>query len=48
VKSPEYRDMIEKAGSIPLSSTPEELGHILHETYEQTAAISREFGLQLD
>ena len=25
VKSPEYRDLIEKAGSVPLSSTPEEL-----------------------
>ncbi len=48
VKSPEYRDMIEKAGSIPVSSTPEELGNILVKTYEQTAAISREFGLQLD
>ena len=48
VKSPDYRDMIEKAGSIPLSSTPAELTRILLETYEQTAAISREFGLQLD
>jgi len=48
VKSPEYRRMIEKAGSIPLSSTPEELERILVETYEQTAAISREFGLQTD
>lgn len=48
VKSPEYRSMIEKAGSIPLSSTPEELAKILAETYEQTAAISREFGLQAD
>jgi len=47
VKSPEYRDMIEKAGSIALSSTPEELAKILVETYEQTARISREFGLQL-
>ena len=48
MKSPEYRDSIEKAGSIPLSSTPEELTKILVETYEQTAGISREFGLQLD
>ncbi len=47
VKSPDYREMIEKAGSIPLSSTPEELEKILAETYEQTARISREFGLQL-
>jgi tripartite-type tricarboxylate transporter receptor subunit TctC len=48
VKSPEYRDMIERAGSIPLSSTPEELGKILVETYEQTVGIAREFSLQLD
>jgi len=48
VKSPEYRDMIEKAGSIPLASTPEELGKILTETYEQTAAISREFAIQVE
>ena len=39
--------MAEKAGSIALSSTPEELSKILAETYEQTARISREFGLQL-
>ena len=48
VKSQEYREMIEKAGSVPVSSTPEELGKVLAETYEQTAAISREFGLQAD
>src|SRR5690348_8051276 len=36
VQSADYRRMIEKAGSIPLSSTPEELGRILLETYEQT------------
>ena len=48
VKSPEYRDLIEKAGSLALSSSPEELAQILHETYEQTARIAREFGLQLD
>jgi len=48
VKSPEYRDLIEKAGSVALSSTPEELAQILRDTYEQTAGIAREFGLQLD
>ena len=48
VKLPEYSAMIEKAGSIPLSSTPEELGRILADTYEQTVGISREFGLQFD
>jgi tripartite-type tricarboxylate transporter receptor subunit TctC len=48
VKSPEYRDMIEKAGSVPVSSSPEELEKVLVETYEQTARVSREFGLQVD
>jgi tripartite-type tricarboxylate transporter receptor subunit TctC len=48
VKSADYREMIEKAGSVPVSSSPEELGMVLAETYEQTAAISREFGLQAD
>jgi len=47
VRSPEYRELIEKAGSIALASTPEELGHILRETYEQTARIAAEFGLRL-
>jgi tripartite-type tricarboxylate transporter receptor subunit TctC len=44
----DYRQLIEKAGSIPLSSTPGELAAILRETYEQTAAAVREFGLQRD
>jgi len=35
VQSAEYREMTEKAGSIALSSTPEELAKILAETYEQ-------------
>jgi tripartite-type tricarboxylate transporter receptor subunit TctC len=48
VKAPDYRDMIEKAGSVPLGSTPEELAKILVDTYEQTAGIVREFNLQLD
>jgi tripartite-type tricarboxylate transporter receptor subunit TctC len=46
VRQPEYRDMIEKAGSVPLSSTPEELAKILQDTYEQTAGVAKEFGLQ--
>jgi len=47
VQSPEYRELIEKTGSIAISSTPEELAKILAETFEQTAKISKEFGLQL-
>jgi len=48
VGSPEYREMIEKSGSVPLSSTPEELARVMAETYEQTARISREFGVYVD
>jgi tripartite-type tricarboxylate transporter receptor subunit TctC len=48
VKSPEYRALIEKAGSIPLSSTPEELEKILIDTHEQAAATIREFHLQIE
>jgi len=48
VKAPDYRQLIEKAGSVALSSTPEELTRILAETYEQTAVTVREFGLAQD
>ena len=48
VQAPDYRQLIEKAGSVPLSSTRDELARILAETYEQTAATVREFGLQQD
>jgi tripartite-type tricarboxylate transporter receptor subunit TctC len=45
VQSPDYRSLIESAGSVPLASTPEELARILAETYEQTARAARAFGL---
>jgi tripartite-type tricarboxylate transporter receptor subunit TctC len=47
VLSAEYKELIEKAGSLAVSSTPDELARILAETYEQTARVAREFGLQL-
>jgi tripartite-type tricarboxylate transporter receptor subunit TctC len=47
VRSPEYRELIGKAGSIAIASTPDELAQILRETYEQTARIAREFNLHL-
>jgi tripartite-type tricarboxylate transporter receptor subunit TctC len=46
VRSAEYRQLIEKAGSIAIASTPQELAEQLRETYEQTARIAREFNLQ--
>jgi tripartite-type tricarboxylate transporter receptor subunit TctC len=33
---------------VPVSSTPEELGKVLEETYEQTERVAREFGLKVD
>jgi tripartite-type tricarboxylate transporter receptor subunit TctC len=48
VNSPEYRALIEKAGSIPIASTPEELGKVLVETHEQVATTIREFKMQID
>lgn len=47
VRSPEYRELIEKAGSVAVASTPGELAQTLRETYEQTARIAREFNLHL-
>jgi tripartite-type tricarboxylate transporter receptor subunit TctC len=48
VNSPEYRELIEKAGSMPIASTPEDLGKVLKDTHEQVATTIREFGLQVD
>jgi tripartite-type tricarboxylate transporter receptor subunit TctC len=46
VGSPEYHAMIEKAGSIAVSSSSQELGKIMRQTYEETERSIREFGLQ--
>lgn len=48
VNSPDYRALIEKAGSIPISSTPAELGKILVDTHDQVASTIQEFGMQID
>jgi tripartite-type tricarboxylate transporter receptor subunit TctC len=46
VASPEYQTVTERAGSVPVSSTPEELRQIIFETREQVAATIQQFGLQ--
>jgi tripartite-type tricarboxylate transporter receptor subunit TctC len=46
VAAPDYQTVTERAGSIPVSSTPEELRQIIFETREQVAATIQEFGLQ--
>ncbi len=46
VASPDYRALIEKAGSIPVSSTPEELRKVITQTSDEVASSIREFGMQ--
>jgi tripartite-type tricarboxylate transporter receptor subunit TctC len=46
VATPEYKGMIENAGSIAVSSTPAELRHVIHQTLDEVAATIQEFGLQ--
>jgi tripartite-type tricarboxylate transporter receptor subunit TctC len=46
VATPKYRAMIEKAGSIAVSSTPEELQQVITQTLDDVASTIREFGLQ--
>lgn len=46
VATPEYKSMIENAGSIAISSTPVELRRVIHQTLDEVAATIQEFGLQ--
>jgi tripartite-type tricarboxylate transporter receptor subunit TctC len=46
VATPEYRAMIEKAGSIAVSSTPQELQQVITQTLDDVAATIRDLGLQ--
>jgi tripartite-type tricarboxylate transporter receptor subunit TctC len=46
VATPEYKTMIENAGSIAISSTPAELRRVIHQTLDEVAATIQEFGLQ--
>jgi len=46
VASADYRAMIEKAGSIPISSTPQEFAAVIDKTSEDVAASIKEFGMQ--
>ena len=48
VKSPDYRALIENAGSIAQSSSPAELGAIMHKTVDEVTPAIKEFGLQQD
>lgn len=48
VASKEYRELIEKGGSIPVSSSPAELRQVIDQTREEVEATVKEFGLQQD
>jgi tripartite-type tricarboxylate transporter receptor subunit TctC len=48
VATPQYHALIENAGSIAISSTPQELGAIISKTEEDVAPAVKEFGLQQD
>jgi tripartite-type tricarboxylate transporter receptor subunit TctC len=46
VAAPDYRDLIEKGGSLPESSSPMELGQVIAQTVTDVEATIREFGMQ--
>lgn len=46
VATPEYKTMIEKTGSIAVSSTPDELRKVIEQTRDDVASTIEEFGLQ--
>ena len=48
VAMPEYRSLMEKGGSIPVSSSPAELRQVIDETVTEVEATVKEFGLQQD
>ena len=48
VATPEYQALIEKAGSLPIASSPAELTGVLTQTVDDVAATIREFGMQQD
>jgi tripartite-type tricarboxylate transporter receptor subunit TctC len=45
--SDEYREFLEKAGNIPVSTTPEEFGRVLVETVNDAAPYISEFHMQI-
>jgi tripartite-type tricarboxylate transporter receptor subunit TctC len=48
VATPDYRALIENAGSIAVSATPAEFGAIMQKTLDDVAPAVQEFGLQQD
>ena len=48
VASADYRALVDKAGTIAVSSTPEELGAVMNQTLDNVSASVKEFGMQQD
>ena len=48
IKSEEFQKMIEKSGSSPVSSTPNEMQSVINETVKDAAPIVEEFKLFMD
>ena len=46
VATPEYRDLIEKGGSLPESSTQQQMRQVFAQTIDEVEATIREFGMQ--
>jgi tripartite-type tricarboxylate transporter receptor subunit TctC len=48
LNSQEYRDLIAKSGSVPVSSTPQEFQQVIDETIQETEPLVKEFNLYMD
>ena len=48
INSKDYRALIEKSGSIPISSTPQEMQAVINDTVKDAAPIIDEFHLRVD
>ena len=48
VGSADYRALVDNAGTIAVSSTPQELGAVMNKTLDDVAASVQEFGMQQD
>ena len=48
VQSADYRSMIDKSGSVPVSSTPSEMQTVIDKAVSEAGPVIAEFGLQVD
>jgi tripartite-type tricarboxylate transporter receptor subunit TctC len=48
VNSADYRSLVEKSGSVAVSSTPHEFQGVIEQTAADAAPIFREYGIALD